>query len=67
MKTIKEKAFDYIQRVNDSNIEQAYLYGAYETLQTILDRLRDRYQFYSKFNLDDVSRIITEMRNGNTQ
>lgn len=66
MKTIKEKAFDYTQRVNNSDIKSAYIEGAYETLQTILDRLRDRYQFYSKFNLDDVSRVITEIRNGNT-
>lgn len=65
MKTIIEKAEDYVKREPNADIESAYLEGCNETMLTIIDRLRARYEF-AKFTLEDVARIIKVMRNGST-
>lgn len=63
MKTIIEKAEDYIKREPNASIKSAYLEGCNETMITIIDKLRTRYEF-ARFTLEDVAKIISIIRTG---
>lgn len=63
MKTIIEKAEEYTKRVPNADAKSAYLEGANETLLTVIDRLRTKFEF-KKFDLEDVAKVISIIRTG---
>lgn len=72
MKTIKEKAEEYSLKENSENTElstvkyEAYLEGAHETLQTVLDRVKDRKKF-EMIRMDVFAILVQDMLYGSNK
>lgn len=62
---IVDRAINYSEKYNDNKEirREAYIEGAHETLQILIDRLRRRHNFCA-FTLEDVAKVINIMRNG---
>lgn len=68
IKTIKEKAKEYSLKEGNENADvkyTAYVTGALETLQSVLDHVKKRKQF-EMIRMDEFAQVVREL-NGTAQ